>query len=228
MTKNPSILILSGKKIPENILRELRYEGFEFDQQAFQTIFFRPLEKELILQNKHPWIFTSSNAIEAISPLLNILKNKKAFVLSEKTKKTAQKYGFEILESAPNGLELSKKILSRNEKSVFHPTTPNHRKEIVQFLRLNNINYRSIFVYDQIPQKINFKPWDGILFFSPSQVDNFMNQHFLDPQLPVFSIGPTTTAHLHKKQHQNIQMATSPSVKSVLESLIKYFKRNEK
>ena len=85
------------------------------------------------------------------------------------------------------------------------------------------IDYNEIEVYKTvlIPNKIDTFI-DGILFFSPSGVESYLNNNSITSQI-CFCIGTTTAKALADKTN-NVILANQPSVENVIIQTIKYFK----
>jgi uroporphyrinogen-III synthase len=88
----------------------------------------------------------------------------------------------------------------------------------------NGKKLREIVVYSTENQAIKIEtPIDGVLFFSPSGVESFLEKNTLE-DLPCFCIGSTTAAALHGIT-QNVHIASTPTVEAALQLSIDYFKR---
>ena len=123
-------------------------------------------------------IFTSMHAVEAVYQCLlknNLPKTKiYCYAVDGRTSNLAREYNFQIISTAKDGQSLVKSIIDNNETSVVHFTTLDTRKEIGEALTNHFIEYQKILVYEKTVNSFTLsKPFDGIMFFSPSQVDGF-------------------------------------------------------
>ena len=65
--------------------------------------------------------------------------------------------------------------------------------------------------------------FDGVLFYSPSGVNSFLENNTLENKT-CFCIG-TTTAKALENRTKNIVIASQPTVENVITEVIKYYKR---
>jgi uroporphyrinogen-III synthase len=173
-------------------------------------------------------IFTSLHAVESVYRCLqnnNIpSKNVQCYAIEGRTANLAIEYGFTVFNTGVDGQSLAKLIIDNNETSVVHFTTLDSRKEIEEALTNHSIEYHKILVYEKTVNSIKIsKPFDGITFFSPSQVDGFLKSNKLEADIPAFCIGETTKAHLKNYHHQNIHVAESTNEIALIQKVINYF-----
>lgn len=181
----------------------------------------KPLEftSDAIIENA---IFTSKNALKAIQNKPVQIKN--VFCVGIKTKAFAEANNLNVIEQANNAEELADIIVKNYTESAFtffcgtkrHPSLPNKLKE-------NGILLKEIIVYTTklAPKKFS-GDYDGILFFSPSAIESFVQLNTLDNST-AFCIGQTTAKEAIKHT-EKIITATKPSVENVLVQVIKYAK----
>ena len=98
------------------------------------------------------------------------------------------------------------------------------RNTIPAFFQQNKIAYNEIVVYETKlkPHQIK-ETFDGILFFSPSGVNSFLEKNSLENKM-CFCIGTTTSKTLENRT-KNIVIASQPTVENVITEVIKYYKR---
>jgi uroporphyrinogen-III synthase len=92
---------------------------------------------------------------------------------------------------------------------------------------LHGIQYQPIWVYDQVPQLVTFPRFQGVLFFSPNQVDSFFQLQEVSSNIPAFCLGPTTHTQLKKFKHNTTITAQRATIESVMDELFKYFDTND-
>ncbi len=173
-------------------------------------------------------IFTSMHAVEAVYQcLLNSnlpTTNIYYYAVEGRTSNLAREYNFQLISTAKDGQSLAKSIIDNNETSVVHFTTLDTRKEIGEALTNHFIEYQKILVYEKIVNSITLlKPFDGIMFYSPSQVDGFLMANKLGADVPAFCIGETTKYHLANYHHLNIQVTKSADELVLVNTVIDYF-----
>ncbi len=214
-----SFRILSTKLLTASQQQLLLNANIAFVHANF--IETKPLEftSEAQIENA---IFTSKNALKAIQNKPIEIKN--VFCVGNKTKAFAEVNKLNVIEKAHNAEELADIIIKNYAENAFtffcgtkrHPSLPNK-------LQKNGISLKEIIVYttNLVPKKFS-GDYDGILFFSPSAVESFIQINTLDNTI-AFCIGQTTAKEA-KKHTEQIITATKPSVENVLVQVIKYAK----
>lgn len=216
------IRILSTKKLLPNQKQFLLNAGFSVIEADFIGIQYKCPELKDINDNL---IFTSGSAVKSIlqNKGVNSLKGKKCFCVGEKTQALLEANGFQVVAVAPNASELADMI--RNHKpQTFTFLSGNLRLETLPMsLKIAGISFNEIEVYDTIllPAEIKSVP-DGILFFSPSAVESFLENNEITNET-CFCIGNTTAKALEQKT-KNIIIANKPSVENVIIQTINYYK----
>lgn len=196
---------------------------------------FKVIEKNFIRTKKIDFqidtfnefvIFTSKNAVKSVlkSDFSNSSKLKKIFCVGQKTKQFLEKKNFIVQECVNYAEDLGSEIVKKYPNSSFTFFSGNIRKNTLpDLLNENNIKWNEVKVYETSlkPKKIKTEI-DGILFFSPSAVESYLTKNKLESQT-CFCIGNTTAKAL-KNKTKNIKIAAQPTVKNVIEEVIKYYK----
>ncbi len=171
-------------------------------------------------------IFTSQNAVQSIlqHPKAEELKTKNVFCVGLKTKIVLSESRFNVVAYTGYASDLAEIItlIYANESFTFF--SGNLRKETLpKALAAAKVKYNEIQVYETTlaPQKIK-TPVDGILFFSPSAVESYLQDNKIKTEI-CFCIG-NTTAEALEKTTKNIVIADQPSVEDVIEDVIEEFK----
>lgn len=170
-------------------------------------------------------IITSKNGVKSL--LKNNLANAatvKVFCVGIKTKQLLEAEGFLVVHQAATGEELAQYIIQNYSDENFTYICGNIRRhELPDALRKNNINLEEVVAYKTMitPKKIA-GVFDGILFFSPSQVESFALANSIGNST-AFCIG-TTTANTAKQYTQNIVIANKPTIENTIIQAIKYYK----
>lgn len=222
---NSKIRILSTKKLQTNQKQYLLNAGFglieaDFIQIEFQSFSFRDAFQNLI--------FTSQNAVlSVLSQVKNdSLKDKNCFCVGIKTKKLLEKYGFEVLECFDYAEELVDCLLKNYAKEKFTFFSGNLRKDTLPLaFKENNIVFQEIQVYQTfLKSHIIQNQVQGILFFSPSAVQSYLNNHLITDEI-CFCIGKTTAKELENITN-NIIIANQPTLENVIIKCIKYYNKH--
>lgn len=221
--KNPT-RILSTKVLlshQKQALLDIGLEVLEFD---FIQVEVKNIELKGIKDNL---IFTSQNAVQSILNQPNgvTLKTKKVFCVGMKTKTLLEENGFEVVAYTDYAEDLSKIISLIYNKENFTFFSGNLRRELLpKTLTKNGIVFNEIQVYETKlkPKKIAQK-LDGILFFSPSAVESYLELNTIKNEI-CFCIGKTTSETLENKDIKNIVIANQPTVENVITEVEEYYK----
>ncbi|MDP5097017.1 MAG: uroporphyrinogen-III synthase, partial [Flavobacterium sp.] len=120
-------------------------------------------------------------------------------------------------------------IDSKYKSNSFTFFCGNIRKNTIpNYFQQNKIAYNEIVVYETKLKSHQVKEkFDGVLFFSPSGVNSFLENNTLENKT-CFCIGTTTAKALENIPeilgHKNIIIASQPTVENVINEVIKYYK----
>lgn len=203
--------------------------------QEYDAIRIELFDREIDSSYKNI-IFTSQNTVKAF--LKNMEKRTsdsetgtfipvseiKAYCVGEKTRAFLEHNGIPVLESTHYGAELAKILVDKYQNESFLFLCGDKRlAEIPSQFQRHGIRFREQVVYSNSPNIQHCNPnFDGILFFSPTGIESYMVKNRLEDRLS-FCIGTTTAAEA-KKYTDNIVVANKPTVESVLEKVVAYFK----
>ena len=170
-------------------------------------------------------VFTSKQAVKSV--LKSDVKNVHSIsclCVGSKTRNFLEKKGFTVIESADYAEDLIQIINSKYKSNSFTFFCGNIRKNTIpNYFQQNKIAYNETIVYETKlkPHQIK-EPFDGVLFFSPSGVNSFLEKNSLKNRI-CFCIG-TTTAKALENRTKNIVIASQPTVEHVINEVIKYYK----
>jgi uroporphyrinogen-III synthase len=216
------VRIVSTKKLQANQKQYLLNANFSVVEADFIKIKL----KNFTYKSKFQYlIFSSQNAVESIlnNNKLELLRSKKCFCVGQKTKTNLELNGFKVIESADYASELASTICNQYNEESFVFFNGNLRREILpDSLTLANVRFEEIEVYETMltPHIINSKP-DGILFFSPSAVESYVQANIITDET-CFCIGKTTAEPIEKIT-TNCIIANQPSIENVIIQCIKYY-----
>lgn len=214
--------ILSTKKLTKALKMKLSSANVDLVEKNFiQT---KAIAFETPILNDY-LVFTSKQAVKSVlkSKLKSVL-SKSCLCVGNKTRAFLEKKGFTVLESADYAEDLIQIIASKYKNHSFTFFCGNIRRNTIpDFFQQNKIAYMEIVVYETKlkPHKIK-ESYDGVLFFSPSGVNSFLEKNKLDNKTS-FCIG-TTTSKAIEHLTKNIIIASQPSVDYVIDEVIKYYK----
>lgn len=213
-----SSTILSTKKLSASQQELLLNAGLGFVH--YDAIDIHCLDAELFGEF-NGYLFTSQNGVRCFLKQYPEAKKASSFCVGSKTAQYLADQGFEVLECTDDARTLAHTIVNQYPNFNFlHPCGTLRRKELAEILIKNNIRYKGLIVYDTILNEIKFqRQFDGVLFFSPSGVQSFVQHNDLAKSI-AFCIGETTAAEV-KKTTNKIVVANKPTIENVLVQSIK-------
>ena len=214
--------ILSTKKLSKALKKKFSDAKIELVEKNFiQT---KSVSFETPQLNDY-LVFTSKKALKSV--LKSDVKNVHSIsclCVGSKTRNFLEKKGFTVIESADYAEDLIQIIDSKYKSNSFTFFCGNIRKNTIpNYFQQNKIAYNETIVYETKlkPHQIK-EPFDGVLFFSPSGVNSFLEKNSLKNRI-CFCIG-TTTAKALENRTKNIVIASQPTVEHVINEVIKYYK----
>jgi uroporphyrinogen-III synthase len=202
---------------------------------AIDFISIQPIQTEELVttlsETSAPLIFTSSHGVRATIHLLKNSSRKlnsfSVYCIEGVTANLLTNEGCTIKGSAPYSAELVERIRQNNEKEVLHCTSAWRRDEIELGLQPTDTKYIPLCVYEKdcTPKQIT-PPIDGVICFSPSQMDCYLQENSITPETPVFCIGHTTAHHVKSLRHTNIIIAADTSEEAIIQSVLNYYPYN--
>ena len=221
--KDP-IRIVSTKKLSEKQKQQLLSVNFSVFDEDFICIQNKGFEIDSL---NDFLIFTSQNAVESVlrNKKATEIKTKKCFCVGEKTKALLEQNDFEVIEFSEYAAELASLICNQYSKNGFTFFCGTMRRDVLpDALQLADIKLDEVMVYETIltTHKIDFVP-NGILFFSPSAVESYLQENKIDDEI-CFCIG-NTTAECLKYVTTNRIIANQPTVESAIMKCIEYYRQ---
>lgn len=174
-------------------------------------------------------VFTSTNAVDAVTAHLKNIPDWNIFCVGGTTKETVFNFFGEksVKGTARNAKTLSEKIiLAGNIKDVVFFCGEQRLDELPETLKVNGVYVEEIIVYKTrlISNFIN-KDYDGILFFSPSAVHSFFSDNTVATNVVLFSIGTTTTATIKTYCTNKVITSEWPGKENMIELVLDYYKQ---
>ena len=219
--------ILSTKKLSKALKKKFSDAKIELVEKNFiQT---KSISFETPQLNDY-LVFTSKQAVKSV--LKSDVKNVNSIsclCVGSKTKKFLEKKGFSVIESADYAEELIQIIDSKYKSNSFTFFCGNIRRNTIpNFFQENKIVYNETIVYETKLKPYQIKgPFDGVMFFSPSGVNSFLEKNSLENKT-CFCIGTTTAKALENNPevsgYKEIAIASQPTVEHVISEVIKYYK----
>lgn len=171
-------------------------------------------------------IITSKNTVTALlenfSP--TELQFQNIYCVGRRTKRLVEKRIGKVKHTEANAKKLATYLvdfIEGTEATYF--CSDIHLDALPTILKENNITVNKVEAYqtklDSIPVKEAVK---GILFFSPSTIQSYLQNNKDKTDIIAFCIGETTAAEA-KKHFKQIQVAKLPTVESVIELVNEYY-----
>lgn len=211
--------ILSSRKLSKPEANLLLNAGISYVDYNAIHISFLDFKVQSPIKNA---IITSQNTVRAL-----VTKNisiDHCFCVGDKTKALLEKHHYGVVEKTDYGQDLAHLIVKKHSDKTFTFFCGNkRRKELPHILKENKVDFEEIIVYKNRPNPKRFsQEFDGIMFFSPSQIKSYLIKNQLGNQR-VFCIGSTTAAEA-EKYTDHISVANKPTVKNVIVQIIKTYK----
>lgn len=199
------------------------YDFLEIKLRASETF------RQSIEQNTAPFVFTSAHAVKAVAALMaahpDALKTRDCFCIEGTTSASATDKGFLVLATAKDASSLAQCIIEAGCQRVLHCSSLNRRQELSERLAAAGIETEFCAVYEKALSPVKVGALNGVVFYSPSQVDAFLSANALDPITPAFCIGATTAAHLKALGHEQTYIAPKSDTQSILQTVFEHFKQ---
>jgi len=209
--------VLSTKKLTSS-QREI-ISNTDIDLVEYNAITIEKLQfaNQVVTENA---IVTSQNSASVLIESKTELKN--VFCVGEKTASLLVGNDYNVVETTKNSLELAKIIVKKYKSDSFvFFCGDKRRKELPNILSENKVDFTENILYKTKLNSHKFEEvFDGILFFSPSGVESYMQENPLDNSL-VFCIGNTTATAI-KEEAAKVIISDTPSVEDVLFKLKEY------
>ena len=211
--------IASVKKIPEKLKNKLQAIGI----RLYDADFLNYKYTQNIPAIEGEVVFTSQHAVRAYADIHQA--NSDAFVINKATLQEAVNAGWHIAESAENATLLAEKIITHGTKKVTHLCGNIRRKELKKILTKAGVEIIEIEVYQKELLNIRLNETiDGLMIYSPSGLDAFLQNNELKKNHPVFCIGTTTAIYTKQLGYENIQVAEEATMEAVINKVIEYYK----
>jgi uroporphyrinogen-III synthase len=225
--------ILSTRNIDSFLIKKasakhIRIDMFSFiETEPVQSIEIQQ-EIEIAATEYATVIFTSANAVDAVTTTLNgDIPAWRIYCLSHRTKELVSEYfGEDAIEGiADSASELAELVIEHDDaEDVIFFCGNRRRDDLPRKLTAHGITINEIIVYETraTPKKVETN-YDAVLFFSPSAVESFFSMNVLPDSCIAFAIGTATKQTIQKFCKNPVIPATEPGKDTLAEQAIKYF-----
>jgi uroporphyrinogen-III synthase len=228
------ISILSTRPLEPGLLEAAKAKDVSIDIVSFidtSPVQTTGIKEEIgkILSQPANVVFTSMNAVNTVAAYINgYPPNWNIYCIGNTTRQLAVKYFGEqsINTTANNAGELADKMIDKNVRQVVFFCGDLRREELPGKLRQNGIMVQEVIVYHTIstPHKVD-KPYDGILFFSPSAVQSFFYANAVPRSTILFAIGQTTADAIKTFTDNTIIESEKPGKEDLVKKMFQFFKK---
>jgi uroporphyrinogen-III synthase len=223
--------VLSTRTLSAALIEEAATKGITIDVAPFintEKLEDKTVSLQLAELAKRPVtaIFTSTNAVTAMEKKTGS-PNWKIFCLSGATHRAAaERFGENrIAGVADSAKELAEAIISRETTGeCWFFCGDKRREELPDRLKAAGWQVHELVVYRTILTPIRIdKPYDAIVFFSPSAVESFFSMNTIGSQVRLFAIGRTTAAAIGAICPNPVVISERPDEQILIKQLINSF-----
>ncbi|GAB3006666.1 hypothetical protein GCM10027051_02620 [Niabella terrae] len=226
--------VVSTKILPDTLIRLAADAGIQINQIPF--IRTRPRNENALKASLAPLAnrvihvaFTSGIAAKAVAALLPTKPTWKLFSIHGETQKAVEACfpGSQLLATAAYGTELAAEIQKfPGVKELYFFCGNRRMNSIPDLLPAAGIPVREYVVYETELTPVSVPdPIQAVLFFSPSGVESFCSLNHIPKQVPLFSIGSTTTKAIQQRMDNPVYTAPKATAPAVIEQLIQTIKQ---
>lgn len=173
-------------------------------------------------------IITSQHAIKSFRYNRDVEKiafsgRKRAICVGEKTTLAARDFGFDVIHTLRT-IQHFPAFLSNFPSSSWHYYTSNIRiDQWLQEVDTTQHTIENIECYFKSECPYEFDEHDGLLLFSPSQFEYFMNSNTLSVGTIIFCIGETTADFVKSKTNNTVFASPRHTEEALIQTVINYY-----
>ena len=210
--------IYSTKKLTD-AQRQLFKDDVVVDSDDFIKISLNRIPKPILKSTINNVVITSQNAVEAIvtSVSADELQFKNIYCVGRKTKKLIEQKIGKVIHYENDAKKLADYLLEYMDGTEITHFCSNIRLDTLsETLAEQNIKVNDVEAYQTVlsPKEIETTV-EGVLFYSPSNVQSYMQKNFPNENTIAYCIGDTTATEA-KKHFKTIKIAKVPTVESVI------------
>jgi len=177
-------------------------------------------------------VFTSRYAVEAVSRWCPELPPWRIACLSGATQEVVLKHwpGASLAAVAGDAQALAEKIVELGEHRALTFFCGNQRLDhLPHALREAGYSLEELIVYEtsETAHKVS-KPYDAILFFSPSAVRSYFSLNMPPERAVLFAIGKMTAASIRNEIKNKVILALQPTAEAMIDAVTDYWKYEER
>lgn len=231
-------LVFSTRKLEPELQAKLESAGIALQEDDFIEVTHdfdaESFCKYLNNPNSQARVFTSKNAVYSLEKLavnrpLEVAQ-KKNFTVGIRATEMLAEFGINTDARANNAISLAQ-IIARNKdvQAVDFFCGNKSLDDLPEYLESKGIIVHKEIVYhtDLVHHEVDTSAFDAIIFFSPTAVYSFFKKNKINPNIPAFCIGATTSEAIHFRCDNRRIPSDEPSIESVIDKIIEHFAASE-
>ncbi|RYY38675.1 MAG: uroporphyrinogen-III synthase [Chitinophagaceae bacterium] len=223
--------ILSTRPLPATLILEAAAEGFAVNCLSFietEAIADASLMQRVrfLATEPHSVIFTSMNAVDAVSSWLKDRPQWSVYCIGHSTReRVEEELQAPVAGTADDASALADRIIAAGEQSLLFFCGDQRRDVLPLKLREAGITLDELTVYRTIatPHALG-RDYSAVLFFSPSAVQSYASANQFSPSTVSFAIGSSTAEALLQAGADHIVTAKQPGKETLLRLAIEHFR----
>lgn len=207
-------------KILDQITKE-KLSDFEVTELPFIRIeYVYPTDVPISNQ----FIISSLNGCEALLNVFSVefLKEYKFWVVGEKSAHKLRQLGLKVKFTAEDAQKLSEVLMQQNQSKWVYFCGNRRRDTLIDTLSSTGFKVQEMIGYytHLTPVKIQANDYDGLVFFSPSGVESFLQLNDFSNHHRVFALGKTTKEAIQSTKKIEVFSPHTPTMEALV-TLIK-------
>lgn len=227
-------LVFSTRKLEPELQAKLEAAGITLQDDDFIEVTHdfdaETFSKYLNNPGSQARIFTSKNAVYSLEKLATTrsleIAPKKNFTVGIRATEMLAKLGIETDARANNAISLAQ-IIARNKdvQAVDFFCGNKSLDDLPEYLESKGIIVHKEIVYhtELVHNEVDTSAFDAIIFLSPTAVYSFFKKNRINPNIPAFCIGATTSDAIHLRCDNRRIPSDEPSIESVIDKIIEHF-----
>lgn len=228
--------VFSTRTLKPELSDRLAKAGLNFQQQDFINVTHEYDEssflKTLLNSEAQARVFTSKNSVRSLQKLAKNhrldIPPKKTFTVGIKATEMLRDFNIKAAARANNAISLAQ-IIARNSdvEAVDFFCGNKSLDDLPEYLESKKIKVHKEVVYktDMVYDQVDTSGLDGIIFLSPTAVYSFFKKNTIDPKIPAFCIGATTSEAIHLRCENPRIESDEPTIDSVVDKVIEHYER---
>ncbi len=228
------VSIFCTRTLPDIETERLVQAGFRVRQKDFievqHTYDEATFLNRLNTSETQARIFTSKNSVYSLTSLLEKnptqIASKKTFTVGVKATEMLKNLGIHTSAKAGHALALAQIIARNSDVDAVDFFCGNlSLDDLPEYLESKGIKVHKEIVYEteMVHHEVETASVNALIFLSPSAVYSFFKKNTINPEIPCFCIGATTSEAIHLRCDNPRIPSDEPVLESVVDKVIEYF-----